>query len=232
MDFSNTKKKGYIYIILILLLVIISLNGFIIYQIDKLDKVKEDVQVEETVPIIKEEISNKEVVEPQEFFIDIKGAINNPGVYLVNEGSIVNEVINMAGGLTTNAYIKNINLSKTVTKEMVIIIYTKDEIDKMKEPEPNCICNDVNITSCLNNNASIITPGSEQIKEENLNKKININKASLEELMNLDGIGEAKAKSIIEYRNTKGLFKSLEELKNISGISDKIYEKIKNNIEL
>ena len=232
MDFLNEKKKGYIYIILILLLlIIISLNGFIIYKIDKLNKVNEDVQVEELVPII-EEPSKEEITEPIQFFVDIKGAINNPGVYLVNEGSIVNEVINMAGGLKTNAYIKNINLSKTVTKEMVIVIYTNNEIAKMNEPEPTCICNDVNINNCLDNNASIITPGSEQLPVDNPKKKININKASLEELMSLDGIGEAKAKSIIEYRNTNGLFKSLEELKNISGISEKIYEKIKNNIEL
>lgn len=229
MDFSNSKKKLYFYITLILLLIIGSLNTYIIYKIDKIKINNQTLQVEEQLPIIEEKISEEINIEPISFFVDIKGAINNPGVYLVNEGSIVNEVINMAGGLKDNAYIKNINLSKSLTKEMVIIIYTKDEINKQIEPVPECTCNDVNIKECLDNNASIIIPNEKPSIDNKT--KININTSSLEELMTLDGIGESKAKAIIEYRNTNGPFKSIEEIKNISGISEKTYEKLKPYIE-
>ena len=69
-------------------------------------------------------------------------------------------------------------------------------------------------------------------KNENLDARVNINKASLEELMTLDGIGEAKAKAIIEYRNANGLFKTIEEIKNVSGITDKIFKNIKDKITI
>ena len=62
------------------------------------------------------------------------------------------------------------------------------------------------------------------------NKKININTASLEELITLNGLGESKAKSIIEYRNSNGEFKNVEELKNVDGIGDALFDKIKDKI--
>ena len=90
------------------------------------------------------------------------------------------------------------------------------------------------IDNCIGN-ASIITSGTEtnntdtQTKD---NKIININTATLEELMTLSGVGESKALSIIEYRNNVGGFKSIEEIKNVSGIGDAAFEKIKNNITI
>ena len=86
----------------------------------------------------------------------------------------------------------------------------------------------INLVQSINNNTSIEIPyvsnNSETIK------KININTASLSELMTLKGIGESKAKSIIEYRTSNGLFKSIEDIKNISGIGEALYNKIKDNI--
>ena len=69
-------------------------------------------------------------------------------------------------------------------------------------------------------------------KNENIDTRVNINKATIEELMTLDGIGEAKAKAIIEYRNANGLFKTIEEIKNVSGITDKIFKNIKDKITI
>lgn len=232
MDFLHTQKKIYIYIIIILLLIIGCLNSYIIYKIDKLKNNNQEIKVEEISPIIEEQpIENIINTEPKTFFVDIKGAINNPGVYLVEEGSIVNELINIAGGLKDDAFTKNINLSKSLSEEMVIIIYSNNEIDKINNDESICICNDLYITECIDNNASIIS-SNDVINDAHNNGKININRASLEEFMTLNGIGEAKAKAIIEYRNINGLFKSLEDIKNVSGISEKTYESIKDNIEL
>ena len=78
----------------------------------------------------------------------------------------------------------------------------------------------------------IPTLSEETILEQEDDGKVNINKASKEELMSLPGVGETKAKSIIEYRNDHGAFESIEEIKEISGIKDGLYEKIKDLIKI
>ena len=86
-----------------------------------------------------------------------------------------------------------------------------------------------------------LLPDVEINKEDNLetvlenpsiNTKVNINSASLSELQTLDGIGEAKAQSIIDYRNQVGLFKDISELMNVSGIGETVFAKIKDNITI
>ena len=113
---------------------------------------------------------------------------------------------------------------------MVIIIYSNQEVkefEKTKEKEKilqdKCIQKDENALkndACINNNQSA-----------NTNNKININTASLEELQTLPGIGEAKAKDIITYRETNK-FNTIEDIKNVSGIGDALFAKIKENITI
>lgn len=172
---------------------------------------------------IKKKINNKTV------FVDIKGAVKSPGVYEISSDSRIIDVIKKAGDLKKEADTSIINLSKKVKDEMYIIIYTKDEIksykDKfsssteiVKEIEKKIICPDKDNDACLKNNDIKIG-------------KVNINNASLEELSSLTGIGEGKAKKIIEYRE-KNKFEKIEDIKNVSGIGNSLYEKIKENIEV
>ena len=126
-----------------------------------------------------------------------------------------------------NATTENINLSKKVSDEMVIYIFTKTEYQK------KTTCNITNsftgeISEEIEKKESLI----ETNKEENTTEKVSLNKATKEELMTLEGIGESKALSIIEYRTKKDGFQTLEELKNVNGIGESLYEKIKNNITL
>lgn len=186
---------------------------------------------EEVIDIFKEEENNldEEKVEelPKEekkeevstVIVDIKGNVNNPGVYEVENGKRVNDVINMAGGLTIDADTSNINLAKMVTDEMTIVIYSKEEVLEKYKSEV-CICDCPYIT----NDACITETTTEE------NNLININIASIDELMNLPGLGEAKAKSIIEYRNKNGNFTSIDSIKEVSGIGEAIFEKIKDYI--
>ena len=177
--------------------------------------------------IKKEEKSNKkEKVETEnKVIIDIKGEIVNPGVYELNDKNNVNDAINMAGGLTKNSDTSNINLSKKLSDEMVIIVYSKKEIENFKkEKEITCPpCNN----ACINKSDE-----KAKIAEEakNQNEKININSATIEELLQLNGIGEAKANAIIEYRTKNGDFKTIEDIKNVSGIGEAAFEKIKDQI--
>lgn len=163
-------------------------------------------------------------------FVDVKGAVKKPGVYEVKENSIVNDCIKLAGGITSSGTLSNINLSKKVTDEMVIYVFKKSEITTSAKNEIPCTTEVIEINNC-----PIITDNqtSNNDKKETttntVDKKININTATKEELTTLTGIGESKANSIIEYRKTNQ-FKSIEELKNVSGIGDALYESIKDSI--
>ena len=133
-------------------------------------------------------------------FVDIDGAVVNPGVYEFVEGDRVNDAIIKAGGLKDAAYTKNINKArKLLDGEKIYIMEEKENYDDF----------------ALNNIVN--------------SSKININTASKEILMTLPGIGEVYAVRIVEYRNVN-LFSSIEEIKNIEGIGDKTFEKIKNLI--
>ena len=127
-------------------------------------------------------------------FVDIDGAVINPGVYELIEGSRVNDAINQAGGLKEKAITQNLNKARKLVDGEKIYIYIEGEME-------------------------IITSDDNDVL-------ININTASADVLMSLPGIGEVYAKRIVEYRNTKK-FSSIEEIKNIQGIGDKTFEKLK-----
>ncbi len=186
--------------------------------------------------------------------VDIKGAIKTPGVYQVKSGAIINDVIKLAGGFNDNAYQNGINLSKKVSDEMVIYIYTKNEINAAKEKAEAeeksnevCVSPSYNICDCVDNTSSVIetkpnentssskedAPTTENSKEENsapTTNIVNINTASIDELTTLNGIGKSKAEAIVKYRTENGKFKQITDLLNISGIGETVFAKIKDFI--
>lgn len=165
--------------------------------------------------------------------VDIKGEIKNPGVYEVDLDKRVSDVIKLAGGITSNADTSVTNLSKKVTDEMVIIIYSKKEVQSFTETKK---VEDTKEIKCKNNekliNDSCVSNSIFSNKSTSQNKvsMININTASIDELMNLSGIGESKAKSIVEFRTKNGKFKKIEDILNVTGIGESLFEKIKSNI--
>ena len=174
-------------------------------------------------------------------FVDVKGAVNAPGVYELDDGKRVIDAINLAGGLSDNANTINLNLSKKLTDEMYIVVYTKNEIAEYKKnnnvkeiscASNECICPDKNNSACIKSPSNKSSSSSNNDSNEKTDSKVSINLANLEELMTLSGIGEAKANAIISYRQENGEFNTLEDIKNVSGIGDSVYEKIKNNITL
>ena len=210
------KKK---IIIGISSLVILIIAGLLIYYYQD-DDYKVIVDDDIAILDIKENDENIE----EEITVDIKGAVENPGVYKLKAGSIVQDLIDAAGGLTKYAYTKNINLSKKLTDEMVVYVYTSSEIKKLEvTTDATCKTEVINIT----NAGEIVTTTKSSSTE--LTSKVNINTASLSELTNLPGIGESKAQAIIEYRN-KEKFNTIEDIKNVSGIGDSLYAKIQDYI--
>ena len=196
------KIKDYIYFNrkeIIAILIIIGLILYIIYDKDNIvNEKKEEIIIEKED--VKEEIK-KEIM----FAVDIKGEVKKPGIYELEEGKRIIDVIKEAGGITEKANTNNINLSEKITDEMLIIIPSIDEELNTQKNE---------------------------IKTQKNDNKVSINTASESELMTINGIGKTKAKKIIEYRDNNGKFKSIEDIKNVSGIGDSIFEKIKNYIKV
>ena len=184
-----------------------------------------NIESSSELDIVNEEHLQDEI---SKFTVDIKGAVNNPGVYQIDNNLTVNDAINLAGGLTKNADTSVINLAKKLSDEMVIIIYTKEEVKKsnvvdtvIKVVEKECICPNIQNDGCLN------TEITDSITNKENGGLVNINEATLEELQTINGIGESKARSINDYRKNNGKFKTIEEILNVEGIGEKLYEQIK-----
>ena len=155
--------------------------------------------------------------------IYICGAIKTPGVYYVWNDAIVNEVIECAGGMTEEADQRRINLARPIQAyEKIVVPIVGEEIDKLEDSYENR--ERIETIETIPNKASIESRLSTSKEEAGL---ININTATKEELMRLNGIGAAKAEAIIQYRQENGGFDTMDEMMQISGIGEKTFEKIK-----
>lgn len=176
--------------------------------------VEEDEGINDSEKKILSENSNKEVLINTEnedlnlpkIVVEIKGEVLKPDVYELNEGSIVKDLIEMAGGLTEDGDTSNINRAKKLQNHELIIVLNKND---------------------ENNNVTVFNENSSYS-----NNLININSADINELKKITGIGDVKAQSIINYREKNGGFKSIDEIKNVDGIGEKTFEKIKEEIIL
>ena len=199
-------KKDYKTIGTIIIGIIIFLFFIISYfsgGSSELNKNNESIFVEENESM--EVITKKEEKESIKIVVDIKGEIKNPNIYWLEEGCIIEDLINIAGGITEEGDLSKINRAQKLNDHEVVIIPNIN--DKESEIEN-------------------IIPSS------NDKNKVNINTASINELDTLSGIGPSKAESIIKYREENGTFKSIEEIKNVTGIGEALFEKFKENITI
>ena len=205
----NVFKSKKIYVIggVVLLLLI---SSILIFHEEKEEPIS--YQVDLTTDTTKEKVNM--------IHVDIKGNVKKPGVYELEENSIVLDAISKAGGLKKYSYTKNINLAMKLKDEMVIYIYKTSEINK----STNEIIND---TKCTTNVIEIVEPTTNTSTTKS--SLVNINTASVEELLTVSGIGESKAKAIVEYRN-KTPFKTIEDIMNVTGIGESLFAKIKDYI--
>lgn len=220
------KKYKYYIITAVVILICVSII-FILYLFNTKDNI--DVESSEVVQneiTLEENDETPEEIKEEIITIDIKGEVNNPGVYQLPVGSRVIDAIEISGGTTKKADTSNINLSKVLNDQNVIVVDNKYNTQTIKYVEKECNCSTIN-DGCISDNELI-----ESDNQEKQTTKVSINSATKEELMNLSGIGESKAIEIINYRSENGSFKTIEEIKNISGIGDKLFEKIKDQITI
>lgn len=211
-------------IVLIMLVFLCVITSFILYGKNKSkvfkDEYMKNIFVEEEAPDdnsvevnaepIKEVKGENQLTKGTKMIVvEIKGEVANPDVYEISEGSIIRDLITKAGGLTNEANIDKINRADKLRDNQLIVIPNKNEL------------------SNANTNINVSKEGN--TSEDGI---ININTASLEELQKINGVGEVKAKSIINYREKNGGFKSIDEMKNIEGIGDKTFEKMKDQITI
>ena len=179
-----------------IIIVIVMLLGFVPFTF--FSKSNNDYVIEESI--------EKEEIMPEKIIVDIKGEVNSPGSYEIDQGKRIKDIIEIAGGLKDDASTDNINLSSKLTDEMLIVIPKKEEVKDT-------------------NNQSIVI-------NSQLDNKISINTANLNELMSISGIGKTKAQSIIDYRINNGRFNSINDIMNVSGIGKSTFEKIKDYIKV
>ena len=181
------------------------LGGFFLLKPVAQTPAKESNLQTEVTTVSKDEKEDKnqkeEVVEQDLITVDVKGAVKSPGIYDLPVGSRINDAVQKAGGLTDNADSKSINLAQRISDEALVYVPTKEEATSQE----------------AYSNAS-------NTKE---NKKVNLNKASLEELKQVKGLGAKRAQDIIDHRESNGNFKSVDDLKKVSGIGAKTIEKLK-----
>ncbi len=167
--------------------------------------------------------AKKQVIDkPQNVTCDISGAVKNQGVYTLKKGARLNELITAAGGLKTNAQIKNVNRALILNdQDKIRIPYKGEKITK------KAIVESYSSDSAEPNSAEVASDTS--VAENN---KVNINTADAAQLQKLNGIGEKKAQQIISYRQKNGQFKGVDELKQVSGIGDKTFAGLKDQLEI
>lgn len=170
------------------------------------------VTVQDTAPAIVETVRLISVY--------ICGEVRNPGIYKAPQGVMLNDIIEDAGGLTENASVNNINLVYQITGNMSIYIPSEDEI-KNGFTGGDIIRQD-GVYVWGNSSGDSSDPGGSTLM-------VNINTAALDELKSLPGIGEVTAQAIIDYRNTTP-FSAIEDIKNVTGIGDSKFNRIKDYI--
>lgn len=160
--------------------------------------------------------------------IYICGEVTHEGVYYVAPDAIIDDVIECAGGFTRDADRTVINLASPIRpNEKIIIPKQGQEIDKIEDSYENRERLETLTSSEYNIQSNSVSSTSNEINTRTNSERVNINTATKNELMNLTGIGEVKAEAIIAYRQEQGGFKNIEEIKQISGIGQKTFEKLK-----
>ncbi len=158
-------------------------------------------------------------------FVFVCGAVKHPGVFELPQGSRVYEAIALAGGMRKDAYEKGVNQAGVIQDGDMIEVLTLDEYKEL-----GAITGDGKSGSAAENSGMQQGPAQIQGNASQPGGRVDINTADAAQLMALNGIGEAKAAAILAYRDENGGFSSIEEIKNVSGIGEGLYARIKDKI--
>ena len=233
-------------LVIIIVILVIILIGWKIYDSRSFETLNsEDILASNTKEKEKGDSKDNNDEENKEtgeiMAVHVTGEVKNPGVVRVKEGSRIEDIIEAAGGLTENADITDVNLAYVVEDGMKIRIPSNSDeniIGDGSEEAENAgdrsqegdIKNEY-ITKDSGKGVILSEESGETLSSID-NLVININTAHETELEELPGIGPSLASRIIEYRNQNGNFKDIADIKNVTGIGDSKFEKIKSLIKV
>lgn len=203
----DDKRKDKIIMGLIIVVVALFANNYVKNNED--DLLNSEISLLDTSSDALSPADEDENVEINEMKVYISGEISKEGVYEFEDGDRLDDLIKKAGGLTENANAKDLNLAMKLEDEMKIYIPSIYEVSSNDTADK----------------IPIITSDSKESSKD----KVNINNASKEELMTLPNIGDKRADSILEYRESNK-FETIEDIKNVNGIGDKFYQSLKDLI--
>lgn len=178
---------------------------------DEEQQASEDLQEDTSAP--RGALEEEEQRENAFIYVQINGAVRAPGVYRMEEGDRVFAAIEKAGGMTEDAAAQAINQASVISDGQVITVYTYQEWEQLASQQ----------------GAQDAGLPAQNVEEDG---RVNINTADLDTLCTIPGIGRTRAESIISYRDANGPFGSIEDIKNVSGIKDGLFEKIKDRIKV
>lgn len=216
----NKKQKIIIGIVIVIVAIVAIYYSY--KQENNFLEQTENLEIENQAKEGAEE--SEETTEKEKIIVHISGAVQNEGIVELESGSRVADAIEKAGGLKENAYMEEINLAYQLEDGEKIHIPTIEE-QKEKENQETKVENE----SATGSDGTISRSSNSSINNGS-QTKININTATEEELDTLPGIGPSTATKILDYRKEKGKFKTIEEIKEVSGIGENKYEKIKDRI--
>lgn len=255
---KNLSQKQKI-VIIIVITVIIAGVGYFAYATETEKQNETNLEIAKTEEKEDDEKGNKEESKEEKIIVHLSGAVEKEGIIELNENSRMADAIEKAGGLKENACIDEINLAYKLEDGMKIYIPTKEECKKQttlngtetntgKTNSGGASSNGGTISTGTTNNGGTTINGSTSITGATSNEgtsitgtsgnnmkkqgKVNINTASQTELETLPGIGPSTALKILNYRKEKGKFKKIEDIKEVSGIGDSKYNKIKDLITI
>ena len=215
-EYSEQLKMLVIFLILFLTFIVL----FLLAERKEKENYQEDFSIEGLIAEAdkkdqpfnqledNEEPDLLEQVKSEKILVDLKGAVEFPGVYEMESGQRVIDCVNKGGGFLKDAEEKVVNLAQRIEDQMVIYIPTKGEELAVSEQ---------------------LVTGANNLEAED-HPKIDLNTATKEELKSLNGIGDVKAENIINYRKTNGFFQKIEDIKNVSGIGELTFEKLKDEL--
>ena len=162
-------------------------------------------------------------------YVDVDGAVSQPGVYSLPDNARVFDAVDAAGGLLSEACSEILNQAEHVSDGQKLYIMTKEEWEAQKELDGS---QEWTVTQeGTGKQGQNGTQGTQKQAEQD-DELVDLNRATEGELCTLPGIGQTRAQAIIAYREASGGFRSVDEIQNVSGIKSGTYEKIKNKIKV
>ena len=219
--FFCIMKQLFLFLVVSLLFLGCKKKETLVISEDDLEQTQQELQLENDQFLVeKETVTEVKPLEEELIYVHVCGYVLNPGIYALEKDSRVYQAVEAAGGYLPQAAKDYLNQAKILVDEEKIVVYSRKEVEGFTKEE---------LTESVYYGEPTVTDQSKN--DSNLNL-VNINEADLEELMTLPGIGESRAQLILEYRENTGEFQSIEEIQQVNGIKEGLFEKLKDKITI